>query len=123
MMMRAKVGEGPQFDLLTLMKASLTTRFLRNGATDLIACYGNLLHPCFKGILLSQYENLFANTIEQFVGIVADCLTTSQEHPLMILRTLTHGLIVNSFGTFANADYSRLEIDDYEAIANVIFVD
>ena len=65
--LRAKVGEGPQFDLLTLMKEALITRFPRNGATDLIACYGNLLHPCFKGILLAQYENLLQNTIEQFV--------------------------------------------------------
>ena len=28
-----------------------------------------------------------------------------------------------SFGTFANADYSRLRKDDYEAIANDKFVD
>ena len=65
--LRAKVGEGPQFDLLTLMKDALIARFPRNGTTDLIACYGNLLHPCFKGILLAQYEGLLANTIEQFV--------------------------------------------------------
>ena len=32
-------------------------------------------------------------------------------------------LRINSFGTFAIADYSRLKIDDYEAIANDIFVD
>ena len=30
---------------------------------------------------------------------------------------------INSFGTFVVADYSLLEIDDYEAIANGIFVD
>ena len=52
---------------LVPVSSSLTKRFPRNGANDIIACYGNLLHPCFKGILLSQYENLLSNTIEQFV--------------------------------------------------------
>ena len=65
--LRAKAGEEPQFQLLSLLKEAMITRFPRNGATDLIACYGNLLHPCFKGILLAQYDNVLQNTIAQFV--------------------------------------------------------
>ena len=32
-------------------------------------------------------------------------------------------LIASEFGTFANDNYSRLKIDDFEAIANIKFVD
>ena len=54
-------------------------------------------------------------------------------HPLSNIRdarcsmhrpqSLTSNIIINSFGLFAIGDYSRLKIDDYEGIANVIFVD
>jgi hypothetical protein len=56
----------PAAEMVDLMVKDLEVRFPKGGCTEKIYAYTHLLHPCFRGNVLSDYS-LLKSTMEIFV--------------------------------------------------------